>query len=179
MNKYQFNEEKLEFTKVRPNIKTVLKRIFWVFLGSIALALLYYLVFGMFVLSPAERTLIRETELMQNEYERLSREMDNLNKVSRRIGRAGQKYLRNGFAFNTLELNQEVDISHYRALVEDPSFALAYHADSVISGLEQRAALVTRALYMAGNSIYEQIDSLVYLQLFRYANHPWKPWAQL
>ena len=163
MNKYQFNEEKLEFTKVRPNIKTVLKRIFWVFLGSIALALLYYLVFGMFVLSPAERTLIRETELMQNEYERLSREMDNLNKVIEELAVRDRNIYGTVLHSTPLELNQEVDISHYRALVEDPSFALAYHADSVISGLEQRAALVTRALYMAGNSIYEQIDSLVYL----------------
>lgn len=163
MNKYQFNEEKLEFTKVRPNIKTVLKRIFWVFLGSIALALLYYLVFGMFVLSPAERNLVRETELMQNEYERLSREMDNLNKVVEELAVRDRNIYGTVLHSTPLELNQEVDISHYRALVEDPSFALAYHADSVISGLEQRAALVTRALYMAGNSIYRQIDSLDYL----------------
>lgn len=163
MNKYQFNEEKLEFTKVRPNIKTVLKRIFWVFLGSIALALLYYLVFGMFVLSPAERNLVRETELMQNEYERLSREMDNLNKVVEELAVRDRNIYGTVLHSTPLELNQEVDISHYRALVEDPSFALAYHADSVIAGLEQRAALVTRALYMAGNSIYRQIDSLDYL----------------
>jgi len=44
MDRYQFNREKLEFTKVRLGLKTVLKRISLFVLGSIGLAVLYYLI---------------------------------------------------------------------------------------------------------------------------------------
>ncbi|MFA6339313.1 MAG: M23 family metallopeptidase [Bacteroidales bacterium] len=163
MNRYQFNEEKLEFTRVRPNIKTILKRILWVFLGSVVLALVYYLIFGMFILSPAERNLVRETQLMQTEYERLTNEMNTLNKVVEELEMRDRSIYGTVLHSTPLEVTREADISHYRKLLEDPSFALAYHADSVFGGLEHRAALVTRALYMAGNEVYGMLDSLKYL----------------
>lgn len=81
MDRYQFNREKLEFQKVRLSIRIILKRTLLVLFGSIGLALLYYLIFGLFIFSPAERNLQRETQLMQSEYERLSGEMENLNAV--------------------------------------------------------------------------------------------------
>jgi murein DD-endopeptidase MepM/ murein hydrolase activator NlpD len=117
----------------------------------------------MFILSPAERNLVRETELMQSEYERLNREMENLNKVIDELVVRDKNIYGTVLHSTPLELTEEVDITHYRALVEDPSFALAFHADSVIFGLERRAALVTRALYMAGNRVYGQLDSMKYL----------------
>lgn len=153
----------MEFTRVRPDFKTVLKRIFWVFLGSIGLALVYYLIFGMFIFSPAERNLVRETQLMQSEYERLSREMNNLNRVIEELDMRDRSIYGTVLHSTPLELTEETDITHYRILMEDPSFALAYHADSVITGLERRAALVTRALYMAANQVYGKLDSLKYL----------------
>ena len=163
MNRYQFNKEKLEFTRVRLNVKAILKRTLWVFLGSIGLALLYYLIFGMFILSPAERDLIRETEIMQSEYERLSREMNNLNTVLEELEVRDKSIYGTVLHSQPLELTEEADINHYSQLMEDPSFTLAYHADSVISGLEQRAAQVTDGLFRVSNIVYGQLDSLKYL----------------
>lgn len=49
MDRYQFNREKLEFQKVRLSIRIILKRTLLVLFGSIGLALLYYLIFGLFI----------------------------------------------------------------------------------------------------------------------------------
>lgn len=148
---------------MRINFKTVLKRILWVFLGSIGLALVYYLIFGLFILSPAERNLVRETQLMQSEYERLSSEINNLNKVIEELEVRDRSIYGTVLHSTPLELTEETDITHYRILLEDPSFVLAYQADSVITGLERRAALITRALYMTANHVYDKLDSLRFL----------------
>ena len=163
MNRYQFNKEKLEFTRVRYNVKTILKRIFWFFLASIGLALIYYLIFGLFILSPAERELIRETQIMQSEYKRLSGEMGPLNKVLEELEVRDKSIYGTVLHSRPLDVTEDADISHYRQLMEDPSFALAYHADSVITGLELRALWVTGILYQVTNSIYDKLDSLKYL----------------
>lgn len=101
----------MEFTRVRPNIKTILKRILWVFLGSVVLALVYYLIFGMFILSPAERNLVRETQLMQTEYERLTNEMNTLNKVVEELEMRDRSIYGTVLHSTPLEVTREADIS--------------------------------------------------------------------
>ncbi len=148
---------------MRPGFKTVLKRILWVFLGSIGLAVVYYLIFGLFILSPAERNLQREAQLMQNEYERLSREMKNLNAVIEELETRDRGIYGAVLHSKPLDITEDADITHYRRLMENQSFVLAYHADSVISNLEQRMALVTRLLYNSANRVYENLDSIKYM----------------
>lgn len=163
MSHYQFNKEKLEFIKVRPGFKIRLKRFLWIFLGSVGLSVIYYLIFGLFVLSPAERNLQRETQLMQSEYERLSKEMKNLTTVIEELDTRDKGIYGAVLHSTPLEVTEGADITHYQSLMEDYSFVLAYHADSVISSLEQRMALVTRGLYEIGNQVYDNTDSLRYL----------------
>ena len=163
MDRYQFNREKLEFTKVRLGLKTVLKRISLFVLGSIGLAVLYYLIFGLFLFSPAERNLQRETQLMQSEYERLGREMENVTAVIEELD-ARDKGIYGAVLHSTpLEVTEDTDITHYRNLMENQGFVLAYHADSVITGLEKRMARVTAALYRAANKVYADRDSMHFL----------------
>lgn len=163
MDRYQFNREKLEFQKVRLSIRIILKRTLLVLFGSIGLALLYYLIFGLFIFSPAERNLQRETQLMQSEYERLSGEMENLNAVIEELSVRDKGIYGAVLHSAPLEVTEDADITHYRYLMEDQAFVLAYHADSVISGLEKRMARVTDVLYRATNRIYAHLDSMPYL----------------
>lgn len=164
MSRYQFNEERLELTRTRATIKGLLRKALWFFLGSLGLAVVYYLLFGMFILSPAERNMVRETELMNSEYERLSKEMNDLDKVLGELETRDKSIYGTVMHSAPVDLSEsETDISHYRNLLNTMSFGLAVHTDSILSGLEQKAATVTRALYLAGNTVYDNKDHLKYI----------------
>jgi hypothetical protein len=95
----------------------LLRKALWFFLGSLGLAVVYYLLFGMFILSPAERNMVRETELMNSEYERLSKEMNDLDKVLGELETRDKSIYGTVMHSAPVDLSEsETDISHYRNL---------------------------------------------------------------
>ena len=79
--KYKFNPDSLSFDKIRLGIKTLLFRLLAYFIGSVFVALIYWIIFAAFFDSPKEKALKREVQQMTIQYELIHREMANVENV--------------------------------------------------------------------------------------------------
>jgi murein DD-endopeptidase MepM/ murein hydrolase activator NlpD len=81
LTKYKFNPDSLSFDKIRLGIKTLLFRFLAYFIGSVFVALIYWIIFAAFFDSPKEKALKREVQQMTIQYELIHREMANVENV--------------------------------------------------------------------------------------------------
>jgi murein DD-endopeptidase MepM/ murein hydrolase activator NlpD len=79
--KYKFNPESLSFDRVRLGVRALLFRFLAYFIGSVLVALVYWVVFASFFDSPKEKALEREVEQMAIQYDLIHREMSNMENV--------------------------------------------------------------------------------------------------
>jgi murein DD-endopeptidase MepM/ murein hydrolase activator NlpD len=80
-SRYRFNPESLSFDKIKLGVRSVVLRGLAYLVGSLLVAIVYYLVFASFFDSPKEKALIREINQLTLQYDIIHREMDNLDKV--------------------------------------------------------------------------------------------------
>jgi len=79
--KYKFNPDSLSFDKIRLGIRALLLRFLAYFVGSVLVALIYWIIFASFFDSPKEKALKREMEQMTIQYDLIHREMANVESV--------------------------------------------------------------------------------------------------
>ncbi|MCX6321432.1 MAG: M23 family metallopeptidase [Bacteroidia bacterium] len=79
--KYKFNPDSLSFDKIRFGVKAFSLRFLAFFIGSVIIALLYWIIFASFFDSPKEKALKREVEQMTIQYDLIHREMANIENV--------------------------------------------------------------------------------------------------
>jgi murein DD-endopeptidase MepM/ murein hydrolase activator NlpD len=87
-SRYRFNAESLSFDKVTHGVRSLLLRGLAYLVGSLLVAITYYLIFTAFFDSPKEKALLREIDQLTLQYDLIHREMDNLDKV---IGQLEEK----------------------------------------------------------------------------------------
>jgi murein DD-endopeptidase MepM/ murein hydrolase activator NlpD len=80
-SRYKFNPESLSFDKIRLGLGAILLRGLAYLVGSLLIAVVYYVIFAAFFDSPKEKALLREIDQLTLQYEMIHREMDNLEKV--------------------------------------------------------------------------------------------------
>lgn len=81
MSKYKFNKDQLKFVEERLGIRGRLRVFLGYFLGSILLAVLYYIIVALFINTREEERLLRERELMEKEYKAAVEKMNLLENV--------------------------------------------------------------------------------------------------
>lgn len=79
--RYKFNPESLSFDKIRLGFRELALRGLAYFVGSFFIALVYYLIFALFVDSPKEKMLLREIEQLTLQYDLIQRDMTDMEKV--------------------------------------------------------------------------------------------------
>ena len=79
--RYKFNPESLSFDKVRLGFRDIMLRLLAYFVGSVIIAVIYGLVLAIFIDSPKEKVLKREIEQLTIQYELMTKEMDNVDKI--------------------------------------------------------------------------------------------------
>jgi murein DD-endopeptidase MepM/ murein hydrolase activator NlpD len=79
--KYKFNPESLSFDRVRLGVKALLFRTLAYFVGSVIIALVYWVIFASFFDSPKEKALKREVEQLAIQYDLIQRDMANIENV--------------------------------------------------------------------------------------------------
>lgn len=79
--KYKFNPESLSFDKIRLGFRAVLLRSLAFFTASLIIAVIYGLIFTIFVDSPKEKALKREIDQMTIQYDLIHRQMASLEKI--------------------------------------------------------------------------------------------------
>lgn len=81
MSKYKFNREQLSFVEEKLGILGTLKMVFRYLLGTVLLAVIYYLVFALLFNTTQEERLIRENEILNAEYQRSLEKLGILDEV--------------------------------------------------------------------------------------------------
>lgn len=79
--KYKFNPESLSFDRVTLGLRALLFRFLAYFVGSVMIALIYWVIFASFFDSPKEKALKREVDQMTLQYDLIHREMANIENV--------------------------------------------------------------------------------------------------
>jgi murein DD-endopeptidase MepM/ murein hydrolase activator NlpD len=79
--KYKYNPDSLSFDKIRLSVKELFLRFLAYFIGSVIVALIYWVVFASIFDSPKEKALKREVEQMTIQYDLIHREMANIENV--------------------------------------------------------------------------------------------------
>lgn len=79
--KYKFNPESLSFDRVRLGLRALIFRFLAYFVGSVLVALLYWVIFASFFDSPKEKALKREVEQLSLQYDLIHRDMANIENV--------------------------------------------------------------------------------------------------
>lgn len=75
---YKFNKESLSYDRVSLGIRMLLFRLLAYFVGSLIVALVYWVIFAAFFDSPKEKALIREIQQLTIQYDLINREMKNV-----------------------------------------------------------------------------------------------------
>jgi murein DD-endopeptidase MepM/ murein hydrolase activator NlpD len=79
--KYKFNSDSLSFDKVRLGIGEILLRLMAYFVGSVIVAIVYWVIFDSFFDSPKEKALAREVQQLTIQYDLINRELGNVENV--------------------------------------------------------------------------------------------------
>ena len=79
--KYKFNPDSLSFDRVRLGMRALLFRSLALFMGSVIIGLVYWVVFALFFDSPKEKALKREVEQVTIQYDLIHREMTSIENV--------------------------------------------------------------------------------------------------
>ncbi|MDD4638963.1 MAG: hypothetical protein PHT63_04305, partial [Bacteroidales bacterium] len=81
MSKYKFNKEQLRFVEDKLGIRGKLSVALRFFITSVLLAVLYYIVFALILNTKREELIIRQNQLMEQEYKKVAEKMEILDKV--------------------------------------------------------------------------------------------------
>jgi murein DD-endopeptidase MepM/ murein hydrolase activator NlpD len=79
--KYKFNPDSLSFDRIRLGIRELLLRLLAYFVGSVIIAVGYWVIFASFFDSPKEKALEREIQQLTIQYDLINREMVSIENV--------------------------------------------------------------------------------------------------
>jgi murein DD-endopeptidase MepM/ murein hydrolase activator NlpD len=145
---YKYSHEHLDFIKVRKSIWQSFGRGVLYFLGSVVLAIVYYIVFSAFFYTPEERGLLRENKMLTEQYDSLNERFDQLEVVLDEIGRRDNQIYRTIFKADPLPYNVDGigGVNRYAALETFENAELIITTDQRLRSLMQRARLQTISL---------------------------------
>lgn len=127
MNKYKFNKEQLKFVEDKRGVKG------WILVGvryilvSVFLALVYYIVFALFINTEQERQLQVQTELMEQEYGKLQERIQVLDNTIKNLQQRDKEIYRSIFnseppVFSPAaddEIFEGIDTTRIEAIIKD------------------------------------------------------------
>lgn len=106
MSKYKFNKEQLSFVEDKLGIKGRLSVAFRFLLATILLAVLYYIIFALLFNTKQEELIIKQNQMMEQEYKKVADKMEILDKVIVDLKARDQEIYRNLFKSNPPDIFQ-------------------------------------------------------------------------
>jgi murein DD-endopeptidase MepM/ murein hydrolase activator NlpD len=157
-SRYKFNPESLSFDKIRLGFRAVLLRSLAYFVGSLLVALVYYLVFAIFVDSPKEKSLLREIDQLTLQYDMIQREMANLEKVMDQLEQTDDNLYRTIFEAEpipqTLREGGVGGINRYKELE-------GFNNSNIVIETTKRLDAIRKQVYVQSKSFDELISLAV------------------
>jgi murein DD-endopeptidase MepM/ murein hydrolase activator NlpD len=153
--KYKFNPESLSFDRISLGFRAVMLRALAYFVGSLLIALVYYLVFAIFIDSPKEKALLREIDQLTLQYELINREMGNLEKVISQLQETDDNLYRTIFEAEpipaTLRQGGSGGVNRYKELE-------GFTNSEVVVETASRLDNIRKQIYIQSKSFDELID---------------------
>lgn len=157
-SRYKFNPESLSFDKIRLGFRAVLLRSLAYFVGSLLVALVYYLVFAIFVDSPKEKSLLREIDQLTLQYDMIQREMANLEKVMDQLEQTDDNLYRTIFEAEpipqTLREGGVGGVNRYKELE-------GFNNSNIVIETTKRLDAIRKQVYIQSKSFDELISLAV------------------
>jgi murein DD-endopeptidase MepM/ murein hydrolase activator NlpD len=154
-SKYKFNPESLSFDKVKLGFRAVLLRGLAYLVGSLLIAIVYYMIFAMFFDSPKEKALLREIDQLTLQYELIHREMNDLDKVITHLQETDDNLYRTIFEAepipSTLREGGEGGVNRYKELE-------GYNNSTIVIETTKRLDKIRKQIYLQSKSFDELID---------------------
>jgi hypothetical protein len=118
--KYKYNPDSLSFDKVRLGIKALLIRVLGFLLGSVLVAVAYWVLFASFFDSPREKALKREVSQLTIQYDLIHREMGEIENILDGLQKTDDNLYRTIFEAepipSTLRAGGSGGVNRYKAL---------------------------------------------------------------
>jgi murein DD-endopeptidase MepM/ murein hydrolase activator NlpD len=133
MGKYRYDKDDLNFVEDKRGFKGWVKILVGYFCMSLVLAVLYYVVFSLFISTEQERALARETELMGIEYEKLNGRLQQLDNTIKNLQHRDREIYRSIFnaeppaysAYGDYDMFAGIDTTRIESVVEDSKMRLS------------------------------------------------------
>jgi len=156
--RYKFNPESLSFDRIRLGFKDVLLRLLAYFVGSLLIAIVYYLVFAIFFDSPKEKALLREIDQLTLQYEIIHREMGTLEKLIGDLQTTDDNLYRTIFEAEPIPASLRQGgiggVNRYKELE-------GYDNSSIVVETAKRLDRIRKNIYLQSKS-FEELISLAY-----------------
>jgi murein DD-endopeptidase MepM/ murein hydrolase activator NlpD len=153
--KYKFNPESLSFVRIRLGIGEILLRFLAYLMGSVIIAVLYWIIFASFFDSPREKALQREVQQLTIQYDLINREMGNVEDVLEDLQKTDDNLYRTIFEAEpipaTLREGGVGGVNRYKSLE-------GYRNSNLVIETVNRLDKIRKKLYVQSKSFDELIN---------------------
>ena len=153
--KYKFNSESLSFDKEKLSLKAIFLRSLAYFIGSVLIAVVYWLVFVTIFDSPKEKALKREIEQLSVQYNLINREMENIENILEDLQDTDDNLYRTIFGAEpipaTLRKSGEGGVNRYKDLE-------GYSNSKLVIETTSRLDKIQKSLYLQSKSFDDIIQ---------------------
>lgn len=136
MSKYKFNREQLRFVEEKLGLRGRVALIFKYVIGSLLLAVLYYIIFASIFNTGQEESLITENQMLSLEYRRALEKMDVLDSVLSDLKQRDREIYMSIFKSSPPELLSEYNPRLYAQLDTSSDIALVAFASDRVRFME-------------------------------------------
>ncbi len=166
-SRYRFNPESLSFDKVRLGFREVLLRGLAYLVGSLLIAVVYYLIFASFFDSPKEKALLREIDQLTLQYDIIHRDMENLSKVIGQLEEKDDNLYRSIFEAEPIPETQRESgvggINRYKDLEGYDNSSIVIETTKKLDNLKKKIVVQSRSydeLYSLAERKEEMLGSI-------------------
>ena len=166
-SRYRFNPESLSFDKVKLGFRDVLLRGLSYLVGSLLVAIVYYVIYASFFDSPKEKALLREIDQLTLQYDIIHREMENLDKVIGQLEEKDDNLYRTIFEAEPIPETQRESgvggINRYKDLEGYNNSSIVIETTKRLDNLKKKVVVQSKSydeLYVLAKNKEEMLSSI-------------------
>ena len=153
-SRYKYNPESLSFDKIKLGFRAMLLRALAYFVGSLIVALIYYVLFAIFFDSPKEKALLREIDQLTLQYDLIQREMTELEIIVGQLQETDDNLYRTIFEAEpipvTLRAGGVGGVNRYKELE-------GYNSSDIVVETTKKLDKIRKKIYIQSKSFDELI----------------------
>lgn len=139
---YIFDKDNVKFKRFSTPVKKRIRRVVLFFIASLALTVVYYVLFALFFSTETERRLEAENEMFEREFPEFQKKEELLADVIEGLKRSDNSIYQDIFNTSAPSLNPVTSVMDFSSFDSIPDHALVEYSQRKFRDLSQRAAAV-------------------------------------